>query len=133
MELIEEGNLSPTADQIAARAGVARRSIYHHFDDLEDLTRAVSERHLATYLELVKPTPTEGDLEQRRTLFVAQRCELAEQLMPVYRASRLVASSSPHMAEQLAVTDEFLRAELQQPSGPSSLVHRRGPSRHSTR
>lgn len=114
IELVEEGNLSPTADQIAARAGVARRSLYHHFSDLEDLTRAVTEQRLETYIGLLKPIPTAGPFDERREAFVAGRSELAEQLMPVYRASVLVAPNSSLTAEQLAATDEFLRAELQQ-------------------
>jgi AcrR family transcriptional regulator len=118
MELIEEGNLSPTADQVAARAGVSRRSVYHHFDDLEDLTRAVSDRHLARYVELMEPTPTEGTLDERRAAFVRQRSTLAERLMPVYRASRLLAHTSPTMAEQLAATHEILRDELRRTFEP---------------
>ena len=118
VELIEEGNLTPTADQIATRAGVARRSVYHHFDDLDDVTRAVSERYLATYIASWKPRPTEGDLDQRHTTFVAQRSAFAERIMPIYRASRLVAVQSPAMAEPLADTGAFLRSELGQSFGP---------------
>lgn len=112
VDLVESGNLTPTADQIAAKAGVARRSVYHHFTDLDDLSRAVAEKHLGRYVALLQPIQTEGPFDERRTAFVAQRCSLAEQIMPVYRASVLAAPSSKVTAAQLVATDEYLRHEL---------------------
>jgi AcrR family transcriptional regulator len=47
--LLEDGNADPTAKQIASRAGVSLRLVFHHFDDLDDLYRSVAamqaERH----------------------------------------------------------------------------------------
>jgi len=37
MTMVKEGNLIPSAQQIAARAGVAIRSVFRHFDDMENL------------------------------------------------------------------------------------------------
>lgn len=125
VELVEGGNLSPTADEIAAAAGVARRSLYHHFDDLDDLMRAVIEQHLARYVDLLQPVPTTGSFEQRRAAFVTQRCALAEHLLVVFRSARFAATSSSVMAEQLAATDEFLRDELCRTFAPEL---RRSPS-----
>jgi AcrR family transcriptional regulator len=112
VELVEGGNLSPTADEIAAAAGVARRSVYHHFEDLDDLMQAVMEKHLSRYVDLLQPVPTTGTLEQRCAAFVGQRSALAERLLLVFRSARFVATSSNVMAEQLAATDEYLRDEL---------------------
>lgn len=112
VELIEEGNLSPTADQIAARAGVARRSVYHHFSDMEELIGAVSDQHMSTYLQYVHPIRTDGDFTARVEAFVEQRCSFAERLLHVYRASVLLATQSPRIAEQIEAADALLREEL---------------------
>jgi AcrR family transcriptional regulator len=37
MAMVKEGNLIPSAQQISARAGVAIRSVFRHFDDMENL------------------------------------------------------------------------------------------------
>ena len=41
LDLVQEGVLQPSADQIAERAGVSRRSIFNHFADLAELYDAV--------------------------------------------------------------------------------------------
>jgi AcrR family transcriptional regulator len=125
LTLVKEGNLTPTADQIATEAGVARRSVYHHFDDLDDLMRAAADREVARHLSLLKPLPNTGPFEDRCTAFVEQRCGLSEGLLSVYRSARLAALHSDVVAEHLAATDEFFRAELQQTFRPEL---RRAPS-----
>jgi AcrR family transcriptional regulator len=45
LSLNEQGNLRPTAREIAAEAGVSLRSIYVHFDDVEALFIAAAIRH----------------------------------------------------------------------------------------
>ena len=39
LDLLEEGIVEPTAGQIAARAKVSERLVFHHFADLEVLRR----------------------------------------------------------------------------------------------
>ena len=43
MDLVQEGTLQPSADEVAKRAGVSRRSIFNHFVDLAELYDAVVE------------------------------------------------------------------------------------------
>src|ERR1044072_5768679 len=49
LSLLDEGNLRPTARQVAERAGVSLRSVYVHFDDLEDLFTAAAHRFFETH------------------------------------------------------------------------------------
>ena len=44
LALLDAGNLRPSADEIAERAGVSPRSIFQHFGDRETLQRAVGAR-----------------------------------------------------------------------------------------
>lgn len=114
IDLIDEGELSPTATQIAERAGVALRSIYHHFEDLDGLARAVADEQLIRLADVLQPIPTDGPFEQRLSSFVAQRAELDERGMAVYRASLLSAPGNSAVAERLALVNRFLREELAQ-------------------
>jgi AcrR family transcriptional regulator len=109
IELIEEGQLAPTGPQIAERAGVSLRSIHNHFDDLEDVSRAVADRMFTTVAELWRPNPTEGPLDVRVAAFVRQRSTLVERSMAVYRASLLSAPQSAAVAERVAFIAEFFR------------------------
>jgi TetR/AcrR family transcriptional regulator of autoinduction and epiphytic fitness len=113
-ELIAEGDLSPTAEEIAERAGLSVRSIYHHFDDIEGLHRAVADEHLRTIASLIEPIPDDGPLEVRLDAFIAQRVLLFETAMPVYRASLLAAMDSPAIAERVALSHVGLRALTEQ-------------------
>lgn len=114
IDLIDEGELTPTAAQIAERAGVALRSIYHHFDDLDGLTRAVADEQLIRLADVLQPLPTDGPFAPRLSAFVRQRAELDERGMAVYRASLLAVPRNAAVADRLAFTDRFLREELAQ-------------------
>ena len=45
LDLVDEGDLRPSAADVARRAGVSLRSVFQHFDDLETLFRVAGERH----------------------------------------------------------------------------------------
>ena len=114
IDLIEEGELTPTAGQIAERAGVALRSIYHHFDDLDGLARAVADEQLIRLADVLRPIPTDAPFDERLSVFVRQRAELMERGMAVYRASLLAVPRNPAVGRRMAFTNQFLREELAQ-------------------
>jgi AcrR family transcriptional regulator len=114
IDLIDEGELTPTAGQIAERAGVALRSIYHHFHDLDGLTRAVADEQLIRLADVLQPIPTDAPFEQRLATFVKQRAELMERGMAVYRASLLAVQRNPAVGRRMELTNRFLREELAQ-------------------
>ena len=43
LELLRDGVHSPTAEQVAEKAGVGLRSVFRHFDDMEGLYREIGE------------------------------------------------------------------------------------------
>jgi TetR/AcrR family transcriptional regulator of autoinduction and epiphytic fitness len=89
LELLDEGDLQPTATRIAERAGISIRLIYHHFGDLEALYRAVAERQAERVVAMVRHIPLDLPLDARITQFVAERSAILEQITPVRRASLL--------------------------------------------
>jgi len=114
IELMEEGLHTPTADEVADRAGVARRSVYHHFEDLDGLSAAVADRHFARFADLIHPISSDGPFEERLSTFVGQRTAITELGLPVHRATRAASLDSPAVAERVAMGHRFLREEALQ-------------------
>lgn len=105
LDLLHEGDLQPTANRIAERAGISLRLIYHHFGDLESLFREASAREAERLGELVEPIPDDLPLEDRIDAFVAQRSRLLEWITPVRLASLL---HEPFSEELRAARDAFV-------------------------
>lgn len=93
--LLEEGDLQPTANRIAERAGISLRLIYHHFGDLESLYRAVAQRTSERLVARTHRIPVDRPLDERIDLLVAQRADTLEWLTPVMRAAQLSIAPSP--------------------------------------
>jgi TetR/AcrR family transcriptional regulator of autoinduction and epiphytic fitness len=112
VSLYEDGELTPTAAQIAERAGVAVRSVYGHFGDVETLAAEVSQRQWETHGRLMDSGPVAGNLTQRVEELVARRAELFEAVAPVRRAAMLHAHHSETIAANLRRLGRRLRAQV---------------------
>jgi TetR/AcrR family transcriptional regulator of autoinduction and epiphytic fitness len=112
LTLLDEGKLRPTAREIADRAGVSLRSVYVHFDDLEDLFTAAAGMQFERMASLYEPVPTDGPLESRIKALVAQRARMMEAAGPVRRAALLQEPFSPTLAKVLGLVRKGMRAEL---------------------
>ena len=114
LALQEEGNLAPTAQQVAARAGVALRTVFGHFSDMETLWAEAGQRELAKLESLAEVIDPELPLDERIERFSASRGRVLEALMPVMRAARLREPTSPQLLRNRALynkvgDDEVLR------------------------
>ena len=99
LDLVNEGNPKPTAREIADRAGVSLRSVYVHFEDLDDLFGAAATRHVEQIAPLLHPVDATLPLPERITAFCAQRAELYEVTGPVRRAALVWTPSSETLRE----------------------------------
>lgn len=93
IDLIEEGNLSPTASQIARRANVAVRSIRQHFPSREDLFIAAVEEHARRAEPMKTYVDARGPLEKRVAAFADARARELEFCSPVRRAASVTLAS----------------------------------------
>lgn len=102
IEVLEEGNLNPSAQQIAERAGVSLRLVFHHFRDMESLYTEMFGVIFQTRIlpHLLFPTG-EGPFAERLTTFVEQRARLFEAIGPIRRASERQEPFSPTLSQQL--------------------------------
>jgi TetR/AcrR family transcriptional regulator, regulator of autoinduction and epiphytic fitness len=113
IELVEEGDLEPTAPRVAERAGVSVRSVFQHFDDLEGLFAAVGDRVLENLLGLVLHVDPTLDFERRIPIVVRQRAALLEAITPIRRAVAVNAWDSEEVSNRLAMGHAYLRLEIE--------------------
>jgi len=93
IDLIEEGNLAPTAGQIARRAKVAVRSIRQHFPSREDLFVAAVEEHARRVSPMRSYVDARLPLDKRVAAFAEARAKELEFCSPVRRAAAVVDTS----------------------------------------
>lgn len=100
LELVRTGNPRPTAKEIATRAGISLRSVYVHFDDLDDLFAAAAARQTEEVAHLLYTVDAGLARPERIDEVVRQRAAIWEALAPVRRAALVWASSSPSLRER---------------------------------
>ena len=101
LDLNREGNLRPTAREIAARAGVSLRSVYVHFDDLEDLFLAAAKRHASWCPGCDRGSGHRSAASRAETL-MRMRSRIYEEVGNIRRAAELQAPFSPTLERWLA-------------------------------
>jgi TetR/AcrR family transcriptional regulator, regulator of autoinduction and epiphytic fitness len=113
LELLDGGDARPTAERIAARAGVSERTVFQHYADREALFEAVGDRQAARVLPTLEVIPPELPLAERIDRFTKQRARLLERLSGVRRGALLLEPESPAVADGLAMARRLKAAEIE--------------------
>jgi AcrR family transcriptional regulator len=111
--LLDEGQPTPTAATIAARAGVSERSVFQHFPDREALLEAVAREQYDRVVPTLRPVDSTLPLPERIDQFVKQRARLYEQIAGVRRAGLLIEHESSSVAGWLATARQAKAAEVE--------------------
>jgi TetR/AcrR family transcriptional regulator of autoinduction and epiphytic fitness len=101
LELLDAGDVRPTAERIAARAGVSERTVFQHFRDREALFEAAARRQYERVVPTLRPVSRELPLERRIAEFAAQRARLYETVSGVRRGAVLMEHESAAVAGRL--------------------------------
>lgn len=113
--LYADGELEPSAVDVAARAGLSPRSLFRYFVDVDDLIRAAVEHHLGRVQELVVVDAAPGDpLTDRVEALVRSRLRLWRAAAPGARVARLRAHRTDLVATPLRQTRAALRVQLRE-------------------
>src|SRR5215213_9464132 len=113
LAIVANGDLAPSAEAVAARAGLSSRSLFRYFDDVDDLCRAaIARQHerVATLLE--RPVDVDGAVASRAGDAVTHRLDLFDAMGDVGRLARLRAPFQPLIADQLAAIRRLLRERM---------------------
>ncbi|MAE95847.1 MAG: hypothetical protein CL910_14415 [Deltaproteobacteria bacterium] len=111
LDLVQEGVLQPSADQIADRAGLSRRSIFYHFKDLAELYDAVVEAGMQRCAPLRKAIPKELPVAERVVMLAEVRSRFFEATAPFGHALTAQALVGAASAQARRVSLDALEAE----------------------
>lgn len=118
LDLVAENGVVPTAQAIAARAGVAKRSLFHHFPDMESLVAHAADTQAERYWHVIRPPEPGLDLPQRITAAVAQRAQLFEAIGQIRRVAVRAEAGSAVLAERMKESRSGLRRHMRRVLNP---------------
>lgn len=113
LDIIREGNLRPSASEIADRAGVSHRSIFRYFDDLDDLRRTAIDHAFEQARPMADiPDIGSGSLDERTASLVDARLALFESVDGTMQLARMRAPSMPSIDEDIAEIAVLFKAQI---------------------
>jgi AcrR family transcriptional regulator len=110
IELLGEGVVEPRAQQVAARAQVVVRTVFHHFTDMHALYKEAMTRQALTMHTRLISIDTNIDLLERTVALIEHRDELYGEMAPLQRALRThVDNRFIELRESVALRTAMIR------------------------
>ncbi len=116
--LIQAGEIQPTAEQVARKAGVGARTVFRHFEDMERLNAEMSMRVERSVRPLFEAPPIQGSLEERVRALVKQRVQLWERIAPFRRSGMAWEGRSEVLRKNRLRVNRLMRGSLVEALGP---------------
>lgn len=92
--LIVEGDLEPTAENISHKVGLATRTLFRHFPDMESLYQEIIfDAQAKVEAVMDEPLPDEPWLDQLHHI-VERRARIYEQLLPLRLSAQILRQRS---------------------------------------
>jgi AcrR family transcriptional regulator len=109
LELAREGEPAPSADAVAERAGVGRRTVFRLFTDMESLYREMHATMIAR-IEHIRAMTVEGETwRERFACLIERRVRLFEEIMPIEAAADVHRHQSEFLRNAHAANSQMLR------------------------
>jgi TetR/AcrR family transcriptional regulator of autoinduction and epiphytic fitness len=112
LALISEGDLKPTGERIAERAGVSLRALWANFKDMEALFGASGQRLSERQDAEFRPVPPDLPLPRRIDEFCRQRARILELIAPSARAAQLLEPFSSQLRHNRAMNIARVQREI---------------------
>ncbi|MGL4542718.1 MAG: TetR/AcrR family transcriptional regulator, partial [Polymorphobacter sp.] len=110
-DLVGTGLLDPTAEAVAAHAGVGYRTVFRHFEDMEALFDELNARIGEIVSAGLPDLPPEGALADRITNFVARRAQVFEAITNYYLSGNIRQHASESLRRSRHHFARFLRQQ----------------------
>jgi AcrR family transcriptional regulator len=118
LDLLGEGVIRPTAQQVAERSGISLRSIFRIFEDVETLHAVAAARQLERIAPLFVDVGVDGDRDERIDAVVSTHVRIYEFIAPVRRAAVRAAPESAPLRDHLEWSRRWFRAEIERAFAP---------------
>lgn len=113
IDLIHEGDLNPTIDKIAERAGVSARSIFRYFTDLNDLARTAVETEMRKAIPVgMIANVGVGTFDERVETMVEARIRVISSAWQLMRVARAKSTSIPEIDRGLGMVADLLNDQF---------------------
>ena len=89
IELIREGQVAPTAEDVSVRAKVGLRTVFRHFDDMETLYREINNELQGTVQSMVHMEFESANWQERLLEGIRVRARLYESITPFFRSAQV--------------------------------------------
>lgn len=125
LDLADEGNIAPTAQEVATRAGVALRSIRQHFASRESLLIAAGAEHARRVVARVDHVDVRAPLKTRLEAFTTGRARMLEATAALRHAAALVETKSAAVTKGTAELARMRRREVEEVFARELEAHER--------
>ncbi|MFD9129676.1 TetR/AcrR family transcriptional regulator [Kitasatospora sp. NPDC059571] len=112
LSLLDDGEPIFPADRVAERAGVSRRLVFHHFQDMAQLIDTAIARRMGELSARIGPLPTEGPRSTRVAALTAQRARILEWITPARLAVLRMDAPSEQVRQAVDQVSDFARRRL---------------------
>jgi AcrR family transcriptional regulator len=119
LDLIRTGEVSPSAEQVAARADVGLRTVFRHFKDMDSLYREMSEVIESELRTIIIRPFIATDWRERMIELVHRRAAAFEKIAPFKRASDVYRHRSRFLSDDNSRLVATLREIIERTALPA--------------
>lgn len=118
IDLVLEGNLPPTVEQVADRAGISKATFFRYFESLSAMRYDAGVRMLERFSLLHVADPGQGPLCERVERFVSLRIELWEKVHLLAQLQRTLVLQDPDAARMVDFGRELMVDQVREHFAP---------------
>ena len=118
IDLVLEGNLPPTIEQVAERAAISKATFFRYFESLNAMRYDAGARMLERFPLLHVAEPGQGPLRERIERFVSLRVELWEKVHLLAQLQRTMVLQDPNAARMVDSVRQVMMDQVREHFAP---------------
>ncbi len=118
IDLVLEGNLPPTIEQVAERAAISKATFFRYFESLNAMRYDAGARMLERFPLLHMAEPGQGPLRERIERFVSLRVELWEKVHLLAQLQRTMVLQDPDAARMVDSVRQVMMDQVREHFAP---------------
>ena len=118
IDLVLEGNLPPTIEEVAERAAISKATFFRYFESLNAMRCDAGARMLERFPLLHVAEPGHGPLRERIERFVSLRVELWEKVHLLAQLQRTMVLQDPDAARMVDSVRQVMMDQVRQHFAP---------------